>query len=136
MVSRLADVDGITASNIAILLRALNVTIEEVCDALFDGNADTLGTELLESLLKLAPTKEEERKLREYKDDTHVKLGHAEKFLKAALDVPFAFRRVGAMPYISNSESEVEYLKRSFQTLEVYFVAIALLTRGCLELHI
>ena len=41
----------------------------------------------------------------------------------------FAFRRVGAMPYISNSESEVEYLKRSFQTLEVYFVAIALLPR-------
>ncbi|PWA75356.1 formin, FH2 domain-containing protein [Artemisia annua] len=89
MVSWLADVDGITASNIAILLRALNVTIEEVCDALFDGNADTLGTELLEK-----------------------------KFLKAVLDIPFAFRRVDAMPYISNSESEVEYLKRSFQTLE------------------
>ncbi|PWA86453.1 Dimethylaniline monooxygenase, N-oxide-forming [Artemisia annua] len=29
MISRLADADGITASNIAILLRALNVTIEE-----------------------------------------------------------------------------------------------------------
>ncbi|KAI3682560.1 hypothetical protein L1987_82622 [Smallanthus sonchifolius] len=107
------------SQNISILLRAVNVTIEEVCDALLEGNADTLGTELLESLLKMAPTKEEERKLKEYKDDTPVKLGPAEKFLKAVLDVPFAFKRVEAMLYISNFESEVEYLKRSFQTLEV-----------------
>lgn len=90
----------------------------------YTGNADTLGTELLESLLKMAPTKEEERKLKEYKDETPVKLGPAEKFLKAVLDVPFAFKRVEAMLYISNFESEVEYLKRSFQTLEVYFVTV------------
>lgn len=86
---------------------------------LYAGNTDTLGTELLESLLKMAPTKEEERKLKEYKDDSPTKLGHAEKFLKAVLDVPFAFKRVDAMLYITNFESEVEYLKRSFQTLEV-----------------
>ncbi|XP_071689186.1 formin-like protein 2 [Rutidosis leptorrhynchoides] len=109
------------SQNIAILLRALNVTIEEVCDALLEGNADNLGTELLESLLKMAPTKEEEQKLIEYNDndDTPVKLGPAEKFLKAVLDVPFAFKRVEAMLYISNFDAEVEYLKRSFQTLEV-----------------
>lgn len=83
------------------------------------GNADTLGTELLESLLKMAPTKEEERKLKEYKDDSPVKLGPAEKFLKAVLDVPFAFKRVDAMLYITNFDSEVEYLKKSFETLEV-----------------
>ena len=58
------------SQNIAILLRALNVTIEEVCDALlrldnYAGNADTLGTELLESLLKMDPTKEEEKKLKD-----------------------------------------------------------------------
>ncbi|CAN6820897.1 unnamed protein product [Brassica oleracea] len=106
------------AQNIAILLRALNVTIEEVCEALLEGNAETLGTELLESLLKMAPTKEEERKLKEYKDDSPVKLGHAEKFLKAMLDIPFAFKRVDAMLYVANFDSEVEYLKNSFQTLE------------------
>lgn len=54
----------------------------------YAGNADTLGTELLESLLKMDPTKEEEKKLKEYKDDTHFKLGPVEKFLKAVLDVP------------------------------------------------
>ncbi|OMO62720.1 Actin-binding FH2/DRF autoregulatory [Corchorus capsularis] len=106
------------AQNIAILLRAVNVTVEEVCDALLEGNADTLGTELLESLLKMAPSKEEERKLKEYKDDSPVKLGPAEKFLKAVLDIPFAFKRVDAMLYIANFESEVEYLKKSFETLE------------------
>ncbi|KAK9159417.1 hypothetical protein Syun_005758 [Stephania yunnanensis] len=81
------------SQNIAILLRALNVTIEEVCEALTEGNADSLGTELLESLMKMAPTKEEERKLLEYDDSSPYKLGSAEKFLKAVLDIPFAFKR-------------------------------------------
>ncbi|KAM7489399.1 hypothetical protein LguiB_026883 [Lonicera macranthoides] len=106
------------SQNIAILLRALNVTIDEVCEVLLEGNTDTLGTELLESLLKMAPTKEEEHKLREFKDESPFKLGPAEKFLKAVLDVPFAFKRIDAMLYIANFDSEVEYLKRSFETLE------------------
>ncbi|GKA77368.1 hypothetical protein Tco_0783829 [Tanacetum coccineum] len=38
-----------------ILLRALNVTIEDVCGALLEGRSDTLRTELLESLLKMHP---------------------------------------------------------------------------------
>ncbi|PON46698.1 Formin, FH2 domain containing protein [Parasponia andersonii] len=107
------------SQNIAILLRALNVTIDEVCEALLEGNSDALGTELLESLLKMAPTKEEEWKLREYKDESPFKLGPAEKFLKAVLDVPFAFKRVEALLYIANFDSEVDYLTRSFDTLEV-----------------
>ncbi|XP_019456513.1 PREDICTED: formin-like protein 1 isoform X2 [Lupinus angustifolius] len=107
------------SQNIAISLRALNVTIEEVCEALLEGATDTLGAELLESLLKMAPNKEEERKLKEHKDDSPAKLGPAEKFLKAVLDVPFAFKRVEAMLYVANFESEVEYLRKSFQTLEV-----------------
>ncbi|KAL9273688.1 Formin-like protein, partial [Drosera capensis] len=106
------------AQNIAILLRAVNVTGEEVCDALMEGNAATLGAEVLESLSKMAPTKEEERKLKEYQDDSPVKLGHAERFLKSVIDVPFAFRRVEALLYVANFDSEVEYLKKSFETLE------------------
>lgn len=67
----------------------------------------------------MAPSKEEEIKLKEYKDDSPSKLGPAEKFLKAMLDVPFAFKRVDAMLYIANFDSEVNYLKKSFDTLEV-----------------
>ncbi|CAO2838281.1 unnamed protein product [Amaranthus hypochondriacus] len=107
------------SQNIAILLKALNVTEQEVCEALLEGTADALGTELLECLLKMAPTIEEERKLREYCDESPLKLGPAEKFLKAVLDhVPFAFKRVDAMLYIATFESEVEYLRKSFETLE------------------
>ncbi|KAF8014049.1 hypothetical protein BT93_H0015 [Corymbia citriodora subsp. variegata] len=106
------------SQNIAILLRALNVTIEEVCEALLEGNADSLGSELLESLLKMAPTKEEEHKLKEFKDESPFKLGPAEKFLKALLDIPFAFKRVDAMLYIVNFDAEIEYLRRSFETLK------------------
>ncbi|GKC21487.1 phospholipase-like protein, partial [Tanacetum coccineum] len=54
-----------------------------------NSNADALRTDLLDSLLKMALTKEKERKLNEHIDDTSIKLGHAEKFLKAALNVPF-----------------------------------------------
>lgn len=83
------------------------------------GNAEALGAELLESLLKMAPTKEEERKLKASKDVSPTKFGPAEKFLKAVLDVPFAFKRVDALLYIANFESEIEYLKKSFENLEV-----------------
>ncbi|KAL9325290.1 hypothetical protein ACSQ67_005935 [Phaseolus vulgaris] len=107
------------SQNIAILLRALNVTIDEVCDALREGNCDTLGTELLESLLKMTPTKDEESKLKGFQDESPFKLGPAEKFLKVVLDIPFAFKRVDAMLYIANFDSELEYLKKSFETLEV-----------------
>ncbi|KAL9237536.1 hypothetical protein vseg_012071 [Gypsophila vaccaria] len=106
------------SQNIAILLKALSVTEKEVCEALFEGNADALGMELLESLLKMAPTKEEERKLLEYKDESPMKLGPAEKFLRALLDVPFAFKRVDAMLYMTSFDSEVEYLRKAFENLE------------------
>lgn len=94
------------------------MTKEEVCEALLEGNADSLGVELLETLSKMAPTKEEEVKLKEYKDDSPGKPGPAERFLKAVLDIPFAFKRVEAMLYIVNFDSEVNYLVNSFQTLE------------------
>ncbi|XP_051117196.1 formin-like protein 6 [Andrographis paniculata] len=105
------------SQNIAILLRALNVTREEVCEALLDGNPDGLGPELLETLVKMAPTKEEENKLKQYNDEGS-KLGPAERFLKAILDIPFAFQRVEAMLYRANFDAEVKYLRKSFQTLE------------------
>lgn len=71
----------------------------------------------------MAPTKEEEIKLREFEEETSpVKLNPAEKFLKAVLDVPFAFKRVDAMLYIANFDSEVNYLKKSFETLEVSII--------------
>jgi hypothetical protein len=70
----------------------------------------------------MAPTKEEESKLKEFKDESPFKLGPAEKFLKVMLDIPFAFKRMDAMLYIANFDSELEYLKKSFDTLEVFII--------------
>ncbi|KAM3286118.1 formin-like protein 6 [Capsicum chacoense] len=106
------------SQNIAIMLRALNVTKDEVSEALLNGNPAGLGPELLETLVKMAPTKEEEIKLREYNEDAS-KLGPAERFLKTVLDIPFAFKRVEAMLYRANFDGEVKDLRKSFQTLEV-----------------
>ncbi|MED6204840.1 hypothetical protein PIB30_012611 [Stylosanthes scabra] len=105
------------SQNIAIMLRALNVTRDEVSEALLDGNPEGLGAELLETLVKMAPTKEEEIKLKSY-DAGLPKLGSAERFLKTVLDIPFAFKRVEAMLYRANFDTEVNYLRKSFQTLE------------------
>lgn len=82
------------------------------------GNLEGLGAELFETLVKMAPTKEEEIKLKDYNGDLS-KLGAAERFLKGILDIPFAFKRVEAMLYRVNFDAEVKYLTKSFETLEV-----------------
>lgn len=66
----------------------------------------------------MAPTKEEEIKLVNYNDDVS-KLDSSERFLKSLLDIPFAFKRVDAMVYRANFESEIKYLMQTFETLEV-----------------
>ena len=76
----------------------------------------------------MAPSKEEELKLKEYKDDSPFKLGPAERFLKAVIDIPFAFRRVDAMLYITNFDSELNFLRNSFETLEVSSFLVQMLT--------
>ncbi|KAL8034319.1 hypothetical protein ABFX02_12G019900 [Erythranthe guttata] len=105
------------SQNIAILLRALNVTREEVSEALLDGNPEGLDPELFETLVKMAPSKEEETKLKNCENESS-KLGPAERFLRAILEIPFAFKRVEAMVYRANFDTEVKYLRKSFQTLE------------------
>lgn len=69
--------------------------------------------------MKMSPTKDEESKLKEYRDDSRFKLGPAEAFIKAVIDIPFAFNRVDAMLFMANFDHEVSYLKGSFRILEV-----------------
>ncbi|KAF8668605.1 hypothetical protein HU200_051779 [Digitaria exilis] len=112
--SRLLDPKRL--QNVAIVLKALNVTSDDVIGALMHGKGD-LGSEFYETLAKMAPTKEEELKLKGYSGDQS-KLDPAERFLKGVLDVPFAFKRVDALLYRANFDTEVDYLKNSFGTLE------------------
>ncbi|XP_058730536.1 formin-like protein 5 [Vicia villosa] len=109
-------VDKKRAQNLLILLRALNVTMEEVCDALYEGNE--LPSEFLQTLLKMAPTSDEELKLRLFNGDLS-QLGPADSFLKALVDIPFAFKRMEALLFMGTFKEELTTTKESFAVLEV-----------------
>ncbi|KAK4420521.1 Formin-like protein 5 [Sesamum alatum] len=109
-------IDPKKSQNLAILLRALNVTTEEVCEALQEGNE--LPQELVQTLLKMAPTTDEELKLRLYTGDVAL-LGPAERFLKVLVEIPFAFKRLEALLFVSTFQEEYSSLKEAFATLEV-----------------
>ncbi|XP_022140761.1 formin-like protein 3 isoform X2 [Momordica charantia] len=110
-------IDAKKAQNLSILLRALNVTTAEVLDALQEGNPD-LPAELLQTLLKMAPTTEEELKLRLFTGDLS-QLGPAERFLKVLVDIPFAFKRLECLLFMLSMAEDVTNIKESFATLEV-----------------
>ncbi|GMP60498.1 hypothetical protein CsSME_00023336 [Camellia sinensis var. sinensis] len=101
--------------NITILAKALNVTAQQVCDALVQGEG--LCLQQLEALVKMVPTKEEEDKLSSYKGDIN-ELCSAEKFVMTMLNIPFAFLRIEAMLYKETFEDEVVHLRKSFSMLE------------------
>lgn len=86
------------------------------------GNAHDLGVEALRMLAQMVLSNEEELKLKYFKDDSLNRLCPVESFVKAMLDVPFAFKRVDAMLYIANFYLEVNQLRLSYATLEVTHV--------------
>ncbi|KAK4484412.1 hypothetical protein RD792_006991 [Penstemon davidsonii] len=108
-------IDRKKAQNLSILLKALNVTTEEVCEALEEGNE--LPSELIQTLLKMAPTAAEELKLRLYNGEIS-QLGHTERFLKVLVDIPFAFKRLESLFFMCTHEEETTMLKESFLVLE------------------
>ncbi|XP_019437134.1 PREDICTED: formin-like protein 5 [Lupinus angustifolius] len=109
-------IDSKKSQNLSILLRALNVTLEEVCDALLEGNE--LPSEFLQTLLKMAPTQEEELKLRLFSGNI-AQLGPADRFLKAVVDIPFAFKRMEALLYMGTVQEELKATNECFAVLEV-----------------
>ncbi|KAK4750632.1 hypothetical protein SAY87_004114 [Trapa incisa] len=109
-------VDAKKAQNLSILLRALNMTTEEVCDALHEANE--LPAEFLQTLLKMAPTTDEELKLRLFHGNLS-QLGPADRFLKTLVDIPFAFKRMEALLFMGILQEEVASTKESFQILEI-----------------
>ena len=69
----------------------------------------------------MAPTEEEEIKLKDYHGDIS-ELGPAEQFVRALLDIPFAFKRLDAMWYREKFREEVNYIRESYEILEVNFL--------------
>ncbi|KAL0328057.1 UNVERIFIED_CONTAM: Formin-like protein 5 [Sesamum calycinum] len=76
-----------------------------------------LPPELVQTLLKMAPTTDEELKLRLYTGDLAL-LGPAERFLKVLVEIPFAFKRLEALLFVSTFQEDFSSLKEALATLE------------------
>ncbi|KAK1430961.1 hypothetical protein QVD17_14112 [Tagetes erecta] len=114
-------IDPKKAQNLSIQLKALNVTTEEIRDALKEGNE--LPAELVQTLIKTAPTADEELKLRMYNGDlSH--LGTAERFLKILIEIPFAFKRLESLLFMCTFQEDESTIKESFTTLEAACVEL------------
>ncbi|XP_051115142.1 formin-like protein 3 [Andrographis paniculata] len=109
-------IDPRKSQNLAIVLKASDVTKEEIFDALKEGNE--LPAVLCQSLLRMVPTLDEEKKLRSY-DGNISHLGPGERFLKVLIAIPFAFKRLESLLFISTFQEEFSFLKESFETIEL-----------------
>lgn len=82
----------------------------------------SLGNELprllLETILRMKPNDEEELKLRLY-DGDYSQLGLAEQVMKALTDIPFAYKRISALLFMSSLQEDASSLRDSFLQLEV-----------------
>ncbi|XP_076930817.1 uncharacterized protein LOC143595764 [Bidens hawaiensis] len=70
------------------------------------------------NLAKNGSNLEEEMKLRLYGGDLS-RLGPAERFLKALVEIPFAFKRLESLLFMCTLQDEEENIKESFETLEL-----------------
>lgn len=98
-----------------ILLTVSSVTL---C---YEGNE--LPRLLLETILRMKPTDEEEQKLRLYNGDCS-QLGLAEQVMKALIDIPFAFERIRALLFMSSLQEDASSLRESFLQLEVIHLKV------------
>ncbi|KAL6552501.1 hypothetical protein OROHE_007865 [Orobanche hederae] len=97
------------------MLRAFNICTEEASDALEEGNE--LPSEVIQTLLKLAPTADEELKLRLYHGEIS-ELYAPERFLRTLVNIPFAFKRLESLLFMCTIEEITKTLKESFIVFE------------------
>ncbi|KAJ6792787.1 formin-like protein 3 [Iris pallida] len=103
------------SQNLAISLKAMSVKVDEFRDALIEGNE--LPGELLQTLLRMIPTTDEELKIRLYTGDPSL-LGPGEQFLKSIMDIPFAFKRMDSLLFMTSLQEDFSSIKESFSCLE------------------
>lgn len=81
-------------------------------------SGNEIPVELIQTMLKMAPTPDEELKLRLFSGELS-QLGPAERFLKVLTDIPFAFKRLESLMFMFILREEAQSIKDSFATLEV-----------------
>uniref|UniRef100_A0A0E0ECS3 Formin-like protein n=1 Tax=Oryza meridionalis TaxID=40149 RepID=A0A0E0ECS3_9ORYZ len=104
------------AQNLAISLRALGVSPQEVCSAVKEGSE--LPSDFIQTLIRWTPSNDEELRLRLYTGELF-QLGPAEQFLRVIIDIPYIFQRLDALLFMANLPEEASNVKQSFATLEV-----------------
>ncbi|CAH8363795.1 unnamed protein product [Eruca vesicaria subsp. sativa] len=106
------------SQNVAIVLKSLGVTREELVEALVEGH--DFAADTLERLARIAPTKEEQSAILEFDGGDTGKLADAEAFLFHLLKaVPTAFTRLNAFLFRANYYPEIAHHGRSLQTLDL-----------------
>lgn len=104
------------SQNIAIVIRSLGITRNELIEGLQDGKG--LNIEVLEKLTRITPTREEKIQILAFDGDAG-RLADAESFLYHLLKaVPSAFTRANTMLFKFSYGSEINQLKESLQTLD------------------
>ena len=81
-------------------------------------SGNEIPVELIQTLLKMAPTTDEELKLRLFTGDVS-QLGPAERFLKVLVDIPLAFKRLESLLFMFTLPEEASSIMECFSTLEV-----------------
>ncbi|XP_047309122.1 formin-like protein 8 [Impatiens glandulifera] len=105
------------SQNIAIVLRSLPVSREQIITSLIAGHG--LNAETLESLKRITPTIEEQSKILSFNGDPKT-LADSESFLYHVLNsIPSAFPRINVMLFRSTFPLEVHFLRESLQTIEL-----------------
>ncbi|KAJ1269761.1 hypothetical protein BS78_06G002000 [Paspalum vaginatum] len=108
--------DAKKAQNLAISLKALSVSAEEVRNAVMEGHE--LPTDLIQTLIRWTPTSDEELRLRLYTGEL-TQLGPAEQFLRTIIDIPYLFQRLDVLLFMSSLPEEAANAEQSFKNLEV-----------------
>ena len=79
--------DGKRSLNINIWLRQFRSSNEDIIQMILDGDHDDFGAEKLKGLMKIMPEMDEIEMLKSF-DKDKTKLGNAEKFVLALIEVP------------------------------------------------
>ena len=79
--------DGKRSLNINIFLRQFRSCNEDIIQMILDGDHDDFGAEKLKGLMKIMPEMDEIEMLKSF-DGDKTKLGNAEKFVLALVEVP------------------------------------------------
>lgn len=85
---------------------------------LFGFKGDGLSMDVLETLVRVAPTADEKKKFMLF-DGSLQSLGPPDRFFHAILHVPNAFARLSAMLYRSQYEEEMRHVQGAIKVLDV-----------------